>query len=105
MGNATHHQERRRGLAAWAEFVAGALLLTGAVLVLMQGYTPPGPLGAVFRNNLRDGIDATALFYTESEVSYEAEATIRHAMRLSADRADRPAALTRDGIDRSSTRR
>ena len=52
---------------AWAKFVAGALLLASVVLVLMQGHTPPGPAGEVFRHNLRNDIDATPLFYTEVE--------------------------------------
>jgi hypothetical protein len=67
MRSSANQQERSRGLAAWAKFVAGALLLAGAVLGLMQGYTPPGPAGEVFRNNLRHSIDATPLFYTEVE--------------------------------------
>jgi len=65
MPNSADEQRPGRGLAAWGKFAVGALLLTGAVLVLMQGYTPPGPAGEVFRNNLRHGIDATPLFYTE----------------------------------------
>ena len=56
-----------RGPAAWAKFVAGTMLLTGAVLLLMQGYTPPGPAGDVFRHNLKNQIDATPFFYTEVE--------------------------------------
>ena len=56
-----------RGPAAWARLVAGTLLLTFVVLLLMQGYAPPGPAGEVFRNNLQNGIDATPLFYTEVE--------------------------------------
>lgn len=55
------------GRAAWARLLIGVLLLVGAVFVLSQGYTPPGPAGDVFRNNLRHGIDATPLFYTEVE--------------------------------------
>jgi hypothetical protein len=61
------HRDRRRGFAAWARFAAGALLLAGAVLALMRGYTPPGAAGEVLRNNLRYDIDATPLFYTEVE--------------------------------------
>ena len=67
MRNAADHQHHRRGLAAWARFLAGALLLAGAAAVLMQGHTPPGPAGDVCRNNLQRGIDATPLFYTEVE--------------------------------------
>ena len=76
MRDLTDNLEHCRGLAAWAKFVAGSLLLTGAVLALMQGYTPPGPAGEVFRNNLRNGIDATPLFYTECNVSADAEAKV-----------------------------
>jgi len=59
--------ENSRGPAAWARLVAGTLLLTFVVLLLMQGYTPPGPAGDVFRNNLENRIDATPFFYTEVE--------------------------------------
>ena len=41
------------------------MLLAAAVVLLMPGYTPPGPAGEVFRNNLRHDIDAPPLFYTE----------------------------------------
>jgi len=67
MGDSTDRQECQAGLAAWVRFMVGALLLAGAVLALMQGYAPPGPAGEVLRNNLRHGIDATPLFYTEVE--------------------------------------
>ena len=56
-----------RGSAAWAKLLAGTLLLTVVVLLLMQGYAPPGPAGDVLRNNLQNRIDATPLFYTEVE--------------------------------------
>ena len=59
--------DHTRGTVAWAKFVAGAMLLTCAVLLLMQGYAPPGPAGDVFRNNLENDIDATPFFYTEVE--------------------------------------
>jgi len=57
----------RRVTGAWARLLGGVLLLTAFVLLLMQGYTPPGPAGEVFRNNLNFGIDATPLFYTDLE--------------------------------------
>jgi hypothetical protein len=55
------------GIRAWLKLMVGALLLTGIVFLLGQGYTPPGAAGEVFRNNLQNGIDATPLFYTEVE--------------------------------------
>ena len=67
MRDSTNDQGRHMSPAAWARFVVGALLLAGAILMLMQGYTPPGLAGEVLRNNLRHGIDATPLFYTEVE--------------------------------------
>ena len=54
-------------LAAWGRLGAGVLLVFLLVVLLMQGYTPPGPAGDVIRNNLASGIDATPLFYTELE--------------------------------------
>jgi len=59
--------DNTRGLAAWARFLAGTLLLTVFIILLMQGYAPPGPAGDVLRNNLQNRIDATPLFYTEVE--------------------------------------
>lgn len=57
----------RSVVAGWAKLLAGALLLSGVILVLMQGHAPPGVAGEVLRNNLRNGIDATPMFYTEAE--------------------------------------
>lgn len=102
LGDPTNDRRSRSRPAAWVRFVTGCLLLTGAVLVLMQGYAPPGPAGEVLRNNLRKGIDATPLFYTESDVSYDAEASIRHAMRESPDRSNHGAETTPDDIDTPS---
>jgi hypothetical protein len=67
MRDATHRQGLHRGPGAWARFLIGAVLLTGVVLMLMQGYVPDGVAGEVFRHNMRHGIDATPLFYTEVE--------------------------------------
>ena len=67
MHDSADRAEYRPNLAAWARFVVGLLLLLGTILTLMQGYTPPGPAGEVFRNNLLHDIDATPLFYTEVE--------------------------------------
>ena len=67
MNTLSEFDSRARRRTAWAQFVGGSLLIAVLVLVLMQGYAPPGPVGEVFRNNLRNGIDATPLFYTDVE--------------------------------------
>lgn len=76
-GEAGKYKRLRPGLEAWLRFAAGSLLLAATVLGLMQGYTPPGAAGEVLRNNLRRGVDATPLFYTECEASYEAELAVQ----------------------------
>jgi hypothetical protein len=81
------HQKLRRRMTPWARFIAGALLLACAVSVLMQGYTPAGPAGDVFRNNLRRGIDATPLFYTEVESLVPDEQTETPSAPSAADRS------------------
>jgi hypothetical protein len=42
-----------------------------------------GPVHEVRAAIQRSGVDATALFYTESHLSAEAEATLRDALRFS----------------------
>ncbi len=61
-----NEREPRNGIAPWIKLLFGSLVLAGAVFALMQGYTPPGPAGDVFRNNMRHDIDATPLFYTDA---------------------------------------
>ena len=63
----SYQLDNARGPAAWARLAAGTMLLTFVVLLLMQGYAPPGPAGEVFRHNLANQIDATPFFYTEVE--------------------------------------
>ena len=65
MDESAKKSQRHSGLVAAMQFLAGTVLLAAVVVLLMQGYTPPGPAGEVFRNNLRHDIDATPLFYTE----------------------------------------
>lgn len=60
-------------LAGWLRLAAGTMLLATIVLGLMQGWAPPGAAGAVVRNNLEQGIDATPLFYTEVEAIPDGE--------------------------------
>ena len=65
MRGPAEHRGRSPRWTGWIRLSVGVLLLTGTILILMQGYAPPGPAGAVLRNNLQQGIDATPLFYTE----------------------------------------
>ena len=55
------------GWKGWLSLAAGLTLLCGLAFFLAQGFTPPGPMGEVLRNNQRLGIDANPLFYTEVE--------------------------------------
>ncbi|HID22973.1 MAG TPA: hypothetical protein EYP14_11315 [Planctomycetaceae bacterium] len=66
-GGEQSRSKRRGGLTAWLRLAVGIALLVAAVQFLMRGYTPPGIAGAVWRHNLRCGVDATPLFYTEVE--------------------------------------
>jgi len=72
----------------WARFVAGL----AAILFFAFGVVPAlqllGPVREVREAVQESGIDATALFYTESEVSSEAEASIRNALKYSPREAD-----------------
>ncbi len=73
MRHSEQHARKGGRRAAWVKLVAGGLLITGAVLLLMQGHAPPGLAGEVVRNNLRRGIDATPLFYTGVESAAESD--------------------------------
>jgi len=59
-----------------------AILLVAFVVI--PGLQRLGPIREVCDAIEKSGIDATALFYTESEVSGEAESSIRNAMKYSA---------------------
>ena len=83
----------------WVRFLAGVLLILAFAFGLIPALERLGPVREV-RDAIRNrGIDATALFYTESDVSGEAEVSIRDAIRYSVHKADCPAALSRDGIE------
>ena len=59
----------RGGVWGWLGLVGGLAFVLGFGFFLAQGYTPPGPMGEVLRNNQRFGLDANPLFYTEVERS------------------------------------
>ncbi|NQT21262.1 MAG: hypothetical protein HQ592_16255 [Planctomycetes bacterium] len=70
----------------WARFLTGLL----GIMLFAFGAIPAlerlGPVREVRDATRKAGIDATALFYTESDVSGEAEASIRNAITYSARR-------------------
>ncbi|MBC8875159.1 MAG: hypothetical protein H8E44_37535 [Planctomycetes bacterium] len=68
----------------WTRFLTGVLAILLVAFVLIPGLQRLGPIREVREAIQRSGIDATALFYTESEVSGEAESSIRNAIRYSA---------------------
>ena len=72
-------------------FLAGLLVILLFAFGAIPGLQRLGPV-CELRDAIRNsGIDATALFYTESDVFSGAEAAIRNAMTYSAHRADCPA--------------
>ena len=80
----------RAAAGRWARFLAGLLVMlifAFGVIPLLQRL---GPVRAVREATRNQGIDASALFYTESDAFSEAEASIRNAMRYPAHRAERP---------------
>lgn len=70
----------------WARFLTGVIVILLVAFVVIPGVQRLGPIREVRDAIERSGIDATALFYTESEVSGEAESSIRNAIRYSAHR-------------------
>ena len=77
-----------RAVRRWSQFLAGLL----GILLFAFGVIPAlqrlEPVREVRDATRRAGVDASALFYTESDVSSEAEASIRNAMRYPVHRAD-----------------
>ena len=65
----------------WAAFCAGVLAVLLFAFVLLPALESLGPVREVRDAIRRADIDATALFYTECEVSSEAELSIRSALR------------------------
>ena len=72
----------------WARFLVGLLLILLFAFGVIPGLQRLEPVREVRDAIERSGIDATALIYTESEVSGEAEASIRNALKYPARRAD-----------------
>ena len=72
----------------WARFLVGLLLILLFAFGVIPGLQRLEPVREVRDAIERSGIDATALIYTESEVSGEAETSIRNALKYPARRAD-----------------
>ena len=90
----------------WAQFLAGLLVILLFAFGAISQIQRLGPVREVRDAAGNAGIDATAPFYSESEVSSEAEASIRNAIRFSTRRAGCPAAVSpRAEIHQSSAPR
>jgi len=72
----------------WTRFATGLALILLFAFVAIPGLQRLGPIREVRDAIRKTGIDATALFYTESEAASEAEASIRDALKYPARRSD-----------------
>ena len=79
----------------WARFLIGALLIPLIAFGVIPAVQRLGPVREVREATRTMGVDADALIYSESDVSLEAETSLRDALRFSA--AD-PAADAADSI-------
>jgi hypothetical protein len=73
----------------WSRFLAGMLAILLFAFGVIPGLERLEPVREVRDVIRRADIDASALFYTESDVSSEAEGSIRNAMKYSDHCADR----------------
>ena len=85
----------------WVRFFAGL----SAILLFAFGVVPAvqrwGPVHKVRDAIQNRGIDAGALFYTESDVSFEAETSTRDAVRFAPCRPSRGRPATQDAENRA----
>ncbi len=75
----------------WGRFAAGVLGILLFAFVVIPLVQRIGPVREVREAIERRGIDATALFYTETEISSEAELSIRNALKYPPRRVGSPA--------------
>ena len=85
----------------WVRFSSGVLLILLLAFGVIPGLQRLGPVREVREAIRNSGIDATALIYSESEVSSEAEYSIRDALRYPAHRADHSVIPPHDGTDQA----
>jgi hypothetical protein len=74
----------------WARFAGGACLILLVAFAGVPALQRWKPIAEIHDAVEASGIDATALFYTEAEVSSQAEGSIRNTMRFWADMRSRP---------------
>ena len=67
----------------WSRFLSGVLVILLVAFVVIPAVQRLDPIREVCDAIEEHGIDATALFYTESEVSGDAESSIRNAIQYS----------------------
>ncbi len=79
-----------RAARRWTLFLAGLLGIWLFAFVAVPGLQRLGPVREVREAIEKSGIDASALFYTESEVSAEAETSIRNALRYAPSNSRSP---------------
>ena len=65
----------------WARFLAGVTVLLVFAFAVIPGLQRSGPFREVHDAIHRSGIDATVLLYSETEISSEAESSIRNAIK------------------------
>lgn len=82
-------ENTKRGLIPWLKLAGGILSLAVIVSVIASGYTPPGILGQVLRNNRQNDIDASPLLYSEVEQMARFEKDVREMRRRAALRAQK----------------
>ena len=68
-------------LSRWTRLLVGSVAILLVAFVLIPATQRLGPVREVRDAIDRAGIDASALFYTETEQSFEAEMAIRDALR------------------------
>jgi hypothetical protein len=80
--------ERPSALHGWMRLVIGSIVILLVAFVVVPLVQRLGPVREVREAIDRSGIDASALFYTESDVSFEAESAIRNSLKYPTSRTE-----------------
>ncbi len=75
----TRRKDRKKGWGGLALGLAGAWVF---VFLIAPSVREISPIKEVLDSVRENGIDATALFYTEADGSSEAEFSLRHALKV-----------------------